>query len=1059
MKRIGRGVRDLVLVTCLTLSMGPSGFAADPRIVERLNTQTTNLLFEGNLPAAEAAAKKAVAAATKLPQTEEAFQLAQINLASILVARGKADEGRRVLADFIGVAFRVGASNNIKLQALTNYLHIRKSEAIDPARLPYLDRYIATASEVFGAESTNLIGPLIERSLAEYNVGRGAQCADDIVKVLALREQLPDRSPADDLSLRSNLAMCQLRAAQYDQAINGFRELHVAMAQMYGISDERTFKSESDLGFALEQGGRISEAASVAERVLQGRISYFGEDYTGTLISMINAASVYQQRNMLSEAENYYLRVIAKYDEGRALDEWKITALQGLVGLYVTVGRVDEAQKLLELADRDLARLANPDVSLLVRGRQHWASIYEAQNDSDRAISVLTQLVEGEQDSSTEPSVTSGILRSLASLATLKGDNDHAKRYILNALDVEKSASIENVETKLQYSRILLVDGDIKEAERTLVSAQALATTRLGQDSPQAAAVSNTLAAVRLAVGDRETAIRSLSTLIDNPSLYMQSVSQRGPSSAQAVEAGNIALALVFKEPAADVENLAAKFVINYKARVGDTEARTRKILALERADASSKDIIDNYDKARSDFTALSKRVVAGDISILTRLRQVEAEMRASKDIVDQLASDGGQSAYDTIVTPAEVSARLGGHTSLVEYFVYYPDASDVLKKDSGEPRYGAMILQATRTNPEFVDIASLKEIGDLVSSLSSTFADTNAGIDVTAKLYQLLVAKIVPGIRDGNRLLISTAGVLGAVPFDMLLDANGHRLIDSGIDYRFIVSGRFLNADRSQPKGVGLVAFGGADFDAVIGPPLPREKIAEHASDFVAVRSAATLTSFQPLASTATEVGMIAQTWREKSGEEARVYLGEHATEENLRDVKSPRVLHLATHGITMPLKRTDTLLPSLQVAIAFAGANRALETDAPADGIAFGYELEELDLSQTDLVVLSACETGIGLANNYEGIIAVEQAFRRAGARAVLSTLHPISDAYTTLFMRDFYNTWLGMDDPDANEALRRVKLSWLHSENADQRDPKVWAPFVLVSKGDEVISFRQK
>ncbi|MGY4749296.1 CHAT domain-containing protein [Pannonibacter sp. Q-1] len=1051
-------VKTILCASALALStIGAS--AADTKGVQRLNDEVLQLIFSHDYKAAEIAARKAVSAARSADVKSDDYQFAHLNLAAALIAQGKAVEAKAILSALITVAFEADAADNIKVQALAMILQIRTSDAIDPGRLDYLNKIIDTGAKLWGANSPNLTGALVERSIVEYTIGNGEACVKDVQRVISIRELSADPPQPDDLALQNNLSLCLLRAGRHDEAINGFHHLVAETGRLYGPDDERTYKSQSDLGFALEKSGQVSKAAEVAADVLQKRLKRAGPDDTGTLISMINLASANQQINRLGEAERIYLDVIAVYDRGRQIDVWKQSALQGLASLYTTVGHYDEAKKYLEIGDRELDQLnANDiDISLRTGARQHWANLYQAIGETDMAVATLKKIVEAKRDSSTSPKEIATVYGNLATLAFFRNDMTEARRYAQLALDVDEANDINDFETKIRYAKILLHDGDQEKARTLLETCLAEARSRLGSDHAQTASIANTLAVISLLRDERAGALRLLAANVRNLSLYESGDADAGMTGAggsAVIEAGNIAIAGAMRQLDPEFAELAAEFVLNYKARIGNVDAGLRRVVSSISFDQSYSDAFRTYIKSRDDFILVSKRVVAGDMTLLVRLRQLQNELSSAKAALETLAPLSAASMDDPYVSPTDIAGRMSDRTALIEYFIYSPNAASDTWQAERAQRFGAMVLRADRKEPIFIDLASTEDVQELVSPLSATFSDTSGNRKLTTALYDLLIAKLLPSLSSVDHLFISTAGVLGAVPFDMLMDQQGRRFIDSSINYRFVVSGRFVGQNKASANSGGreLVVFGGADFDAIgdkrMSPAIVAANISE-GSTFIPTRSARTLSGFVPLPSTQVEVGVVAETWKEKFGASAKAYIGEQASEANLRQIGSPRVLHLATHGITMTLKRTDTLLPSLQVAIAFSGANHALENDGEADGIVFGYEVEQLDLRKTELVVLSACETGIGVFSNYEGAIAVEQAFRRAGARAVLSTLHPISDAYTTLFMRDFYVTWLGMEKPDADQALREVKLSWLHSDNEAQRDPRLWAPFVIVSQ----------
>jgi CHAT domain-containing protein len=217
--------------------------------------------------------------------------------------------------------------------------------------------------------------------------------------------------------------------------------------------------------------------------------------------------------------------------------------------------------------------------------------------------------------------------------------------------------------------------------------------------------------------------------------------------------------------------------------------------------------------------------------------------------------------------------------------------------------------------------------------------------------------------------------------------------------------------------------------------------------------------------------------------GEEKRRLLvqGRDATEELLK-VEMPlfRVVHLATHGFFQPeglpsmwslaLDQTrhrtgggatedqqvmriresaQHLLghhPGLLSGLVCAGANQ-VGSQHQDDGYLTAEEVGWLDLSKVELVVLSACETGLGRARSGEGLIGLRRAFRTAGARTVISSLWSVKDESTSRLMQSFYAN-LFLRGLGRCEALRSAQLEMLQRNRMQQdaASPGTWGAFVL-------------
>ena len=131
----------------------------------------------------------------------------------------------------------------------------------------------------------------------------------------------------------------------------------------------------------------------------------------------------------------------------------------------------------------------------------------------------------------------------------------------------------------------------------------------------------------------------------------------------------------------------------------------------------------------------------------------------------------------------------------------------------------------------------------------------------------------------------------------------------------------------------------------------------------------------------------------------------------------------------------------------LALAGANRGLLGKLGPDGedgILYAMEARDLNLEGTELVVLSACDTGKGEVDYSEGVYGLTRAFRIAGAKNILMTLWSLDDALAVEFMKDFYAKWLGELGQSPADALHETRLAWIVSEDERKRDPRYWAPY---------------
>jgi CHAT domain-containing protein len=272
--------------------------------------------------------------------------------------------------------------------------------------------------------------------------------------------------------------------------------------------------------------------------------------------------------------------------------------------------------------------------------------------------------------------------------------------------------------------------------------------------------------------------------------------------------------------------------------------------------------------------------------------------------------------------------------------------------------------------------------------------------------------------------VFLAPDGALNRIPFEALVDESGNYLVET-YQFRYLTAGRDLMrlnttvASRNPAMLLGNPTYG-----------RPGELVAQADTRAIDFKDRI----FPSLPGTQAEVDLIAP---KLSG--AQVYTQTNATEAVIKQQSQPSILHIATHGFFEP--EEDTLNPLLQSGLILAGAAAGGQSGPDQDGILTALEVTGLNLSGTQLVVLSACETGLGALSAGEGIYGLRRAFVLAGSQSQVISLWKVSDTATQALMVDYYDRLLAGTPRDA--ALRETQLAFLESE--EYSHPYYWAAFI--------------
>lgn len=176
-----------------------------------------------------------------------------------------------------------------------------------------------------------------------------------------------------------------------------------------------------------------------------------------------------------------------------------------------------------------------------------------------------------------------------------------------------------------------------------------------------------------------------------------------------------------------------------------------------------------------------------------------------------------------------------------------------------------------------------------------------------------------------------------------------------------------------------------------------------------------------------------------EQQGVAVTTFLGASAVEQNVKAVKSPTVFHLATHGFFVE-DSASLISPMMRSGLVLAGVKSRIKNTE--DGILTAYEATNLDLQNTSLAVLSACQTGLGEVRNGEGVYGLQRAIIVAGANNLLMSLWKVDDAATAELMAEFYKN----RQTGANlTAFRKAELTL----RKKYPEPYYWGAFIMLGK----------
>jgi MYXO-CTERM domain-containing protein len=500
---------------------------------------------------------------------------------------------------------------------------------------------------------------------------------------------------------------------------------------------------------------------------------------------------------------------------------------------------------------------------------------------------------------------------------------------------------------------------------------------------------------------------------------------------------------------------LALTTILRRKGRVLDAVAQGVTGLSA-RMSSEDKKLLTELNKVRSDLSSMMIRGPGATSPTDYQARLNALSARATAIEVQVSASSAALRVETTPITLEAVQAAIPEDAALVEIYRYNHRnakaySASVESEGGFTTKYAGYVLR--RNGP--VRAMYFEESGlieNVVNQFRGGLADPerrDVG-DPAWRLYQMTISRIEPLFGDAKRILISPDGALNLVPFAAMLDVK-HKFLAERWAFSYLSSGRdLLRFKIDGGAGKQPIVIANPDYDAGGAAAGGNGGGSTRSGDLSRAK-------FSALPGTQGEADAI-----HKIIPKAAMYTAAAATEATLKQVHGPEFLHIATHGFFLantskdqrgsralvlekdvPAAERPTFRikdPLLRSGLALAGAN--VKRGGDDDGILTALEASGLDLHGTKMVVLSACETGIGELSYGEGVFGLRRALVIAGSETQVMSLWKVDDDATRQLMSSYYEEL--MKGAGRSEAMRDVQLAMM--KNKDTAHPFYWASFIV-------------
>ncbi len=787
----------------------------------------------------------------------------------------------------------------------------------------------------------------------------------------------------------------------------------------------------ANLGLLYSTTGRYTKSEEFTLDALNTRAENLGKESLGYGASLNNLAVLQKETGRYNEAEQNAKEALEVLSKATGEESMPVAiALNNLAILNQTMGRYESAMVLMEKSITISAQLQNEKSTNHQKFLANKALLHQEMGEYAEAESIYKELIRIKERrlGSGHPDYAH-TLSNLASLYVMMGQTDKVEKLLIDAKAIyEKkfgqehrlvAASMSDLGNFYRYM------GRFDEAKDMLKKSVEINKTALGENHPEYIQNQEDLAIVYWKLGENELATSLFETAL---SQSLNFINQFFPPMSESEKTSYwdklrprferfYAYALDVKS-----ENLVGQVYDYHIATKGlllnTTNKVKQKILA-----SGDNDLINKYllwldqKQTLANYYAYSKEELKEQNINRDSLEMAANQTERQLSQQSALFTEGYQLKQ---VSFTDILPKLKADEAAIE-IVRYRFFDKAFTEDV---RYAALIITAQSKSPNLVVLENGSQLESRYFKYYNNTIHQQLPDEYSFDQYwQPLEANLL----GKKRLFVSLDGIYNQINLNSLVKDNRY-LLDR-FDIHIVGNTKTIGQSTLGTKSKSAFLIGNPTFGGTTIAALPGTK---------------------------TELATVSKSMT-TYGNKIKQYTALEASELNIKTVDNPSVLHIATHGYFMQDidNKADKVFgvsaesarsnPLLRSGLLLANAGNIGEEAAALDnnnnGVLTAYEASNLKLDDTNLVVLSACETGVGDVKAGEGVYGLQRAFMTAGAKSLLMSLWKVDDAATQELMSAFYSNWLktGNKQMAFKQAQLAIKNKYKH--------PYYWGGFILL------------
>lgn len=796
----------------------------------------------------------------------------------------------------------------------------------------------------------------------------------------------------------------------------------------------------SNLGLVNLTQGKITGATEYIGKALQMSETLLGKNSAAYIVNLNNRAKLYQAQGQYTEAERDFEEGIARSEKYFGKGMQHAILLNNKAMLLQTVGRYEEASTLMKqaLTAKEDAQWKATQSFDNRKFQANLAYIYQVSGKYTEAEKIFLAMKDVfEKRKQTANAEYAGLLNQLGVLYIQMGKTDQVESLLRKARGVYKYNYTEN---NISYAKVtsdignfFRMTGRYDEAEKELNKALATREALLGTQHPDYVRTQEDLAVLYWKTSKYEQAYMAYREVMDKTidfiNQYFPPMSEAEKTSYWDITAPRFQRFYNFALEASATMPYVTQDFFDYQMAT--------KALLLSSTNKVKEAILNSKNETliRDYLSWLDQKEQLARLYSLSReelneqkinLAELERKANAAEKSLSGRSTEFSSGYSTQKISYKQISGLLTDAEAVVDIIRVRGFVQDF----TSEARYVALVLTKGAEMPRLV---LLDNGGQLETRYAKYYRNAIQQRIPDDNSYEQYWAKIEKEVVGKKLIYVSPDGVYNQMNLNTLKRADDSFLLNT---YDLVIIGNAkdlvaLKGKKSTVPKKNAFLLGFPDYQSEDVAALPGTK---------------------------TEIDGISKILK-TAGYQVNQVMQLEASEKNVKAVKAPSLVHIATHGYFLQdagegsgsvfgvNAESASRNPLLRSGLILASARKSLAGTSGADissndnGVLTAYEAMNLNLEGTNLVILSACETGLGDIKSGEGVYGLQRAFQVAGAEALIMSLWKVDDAATQQLMTNFYTNWIKLGNKQ--KAFKQAQLQLM----TQYKDPYYWGAFVMM------------